>query len=70
MATIETSPSSSTPPSQQPDYEKAILLIDEAHSEDPNKTTQDGLEIPYELHYAQRCTYWLQKRAPDASMPL
>lgn len=50
-------------------YEKALAAIDSAHAEDPNKTT-DGKDTPYEFHYAQKCTSYLQKRAPDASEPL
>lgn len=51
--------------SQTP-YEKALTAIDEAHALDPNKTTVNGEEVPYELHYAQKCTFYLEKRAPDA----
>jgi hypothetical protein len=49
-----------------PDYEKALKAIDSAHAEDPNKITVDGEEIPYELHYANKMTAYLAKRAPDA----
>lgn len=48
-------------------FEAAIALIDEAHSEDPNVVTVNGKEIPYELHYAQKSTYYLGLREPDAS---
>ena len=47
-------------------YEKALAAIDEAHALDPNKTMIAGEEVPYELHYAQKCTSYLEKRAPDA----
>jgi hypothetical protein len=47
-------------------FEKALLAIDAAHSEDPNKVTINNTEMPYELHYAQKCTSYLEKRAPDA----
>ncbi|KAF2027630.1 hypothetical protein EK21DRAFT_71402 [Setomelanomma holmii] len=47
-------------------FEKALSAIDAAHALDPNKTTIAGKEIPYELHYAQKCTAYLQKRASDA----
>ena len=47
-------------------YEKALAAIDEAHALDPNKTTINGEEAPYELHYARKCTSYLEKRAPDA----
>ncbi|TVY84358.1 hypothetical protein LSUE1_G000891 [Lachnellula suecica] len=48
-------------------YEAAISLIDEAHSQDPNITIVDGVEVPYELHYARKMTHYLSLRAPDAS---
>lgn len=48
-------------------FDKAIVAIDAAHALDPNKVTIAGIETPYELHYAQKCTSYLEKRAPDAS---
>jgi hypothetical protein len=48
-------------------YEAVISLIDEAHSQDPNTTTVDGQDVPYELHYAQKMSHYLSLRAPDAS---
>jgi len=51
-------------------YTKAVSAIDAAHALDPNKVTIDGTEIPYELHYAQKCTSYLEKRHPTASEPL
>jgi hypothetical protein len=51
-------------------YEKAIALIDEAHTQDPNITAVDGKEIPYELHYAQKMSHYLTLRAPNASETL
>ncbi|KAK5993167.1 hypothetical protein PT974_06595 [Cladobotryum mycophilum] len=56
-------------PPLSPEYLQALTLIDEAHSLDP-KTTKDndGAEaIPYELHYAQKMTRWLEVRCPTAS---
>ena len=50
--------------------ERALSAIDAAHALDPNKVTINGTEMPYELHYAQKCTAYLEKRAPDASEPL
>jgi hypothetical protein len=50
--------------------QKALSTIDAAHALDPTKTTIAGQELPYELHYAQKCTSYLQKRAPEASEPL
>lgn len=51
-------------------YEKASEAIDAAHALDPNKTTVDGKELPYELHYAQKCTNYLSKRTSAPSEPL
>lgn len=48
-------------------YEAAISLIDEAHAQDPKIAIVDGHEVPYELHYAQKCSQYLEQRAPDAS---
>jgi hypothetical protein len=50
--------------------ERALTAIDTAHALDPNKVTINDTELPYELHYAQKCTSYLEKRAPDASEPL
>ena len=50
--------------------ERALTAIDAAHALDPNKVTLNNEEMPYELHYAQKCTSYLEKRAPDASEPL
>jgi len=50
-----------------PDIDRALQLIDAAHSEDPNKTTVSGTEMPYELHYADKMTSYLDKRDPNAS---
>lgn len=44
--------------------EKALELIDEAHSQDPNKTSAGE---PYELHYARRMTHYLDLHTPSAS---
>ncbi|KAI9722326.1 MAG: hypothetical protein M1812_001798 [Candelaria pacifica] len=48
------------------DYQKALGLIDEAHALDPNKTTINEEEKPYELHYAQKMSSYLEKRNPSA----
>ncbi|KAI4608060.1 hypothetical protein J4E83_009243 [Alternaria metachromatica] len=50
--------------------ERALTAIDAAHAEDPNKVTINNTSLPYELHYAQKCTSYLEKRAPSASEPL
>ncbi|KAL6703493.1 hypothetical protein ACN47E_009591 [Coniothyrium glycines] len=52
-------------------YEKALAAIDAAHALDPTITTlPDGSTIPYELHYAQKCTSYLTLHSPSASEPL
>jgi hypothetical protein len=51
-------------------YTKAVSAIDAAHALDPTKTTINGKEIPYELHYAQKCTEYLSKRRSEASETL
>ena len=47
-------------------FENAMRLIDHAHAEDPKKISVDGVSIPYELHYAQKMTHYLEKRCPAA----
>ncbi|KAK4904678.1 hypothetical protein LTR66_017878, partial [Elasticomyces elasticus] len=49
------------------DLAKALTLIDEAHALDPNKTSSGK---PYELHYAERMTHYLDLHSPDASPEL
>jgi len=50
-----------------PDLAKALALIDEAHSLDPNKANIDGIPTPYELHYARKCSEYLEKHTPNPS---
>lgn len=45
-----------------PNLEKALRLIDEAHATDPN-TTDAGR--PYELHYAEQMTKYLDLHTAD-----
>ena len=47
-------------------YSLALKLIDEAHALDPKKVTVDGKDVPYELHYAQKMSSYLEKRDPSA----
>ncbi|KAF1944589.1 hypothetical protein EJ02DRAFT_452195 [Clathrospora elynae] len=49
---------------------KALTAIDAAHALDPTIVTIANEETPYELHYAQKCTQYLEKRAPDCTEPL
>ncbi|KAF2249346.1 hypothetical protein BU26DRAFT_519451 [Trematosphaeria pertusa] len=51
-------------------YDRALSAIDAAHALDPKKITVAGKELPYELHYAQKCSEYLAKRAPSASEAL
>lgn len=44
----------------------ALKLIDEAHSKDPKTIEIDGKEKPYELHYSQKMSNFLEKRNPSA----
>ena len=45
-------------------FNRAIKLIDENHADDPTKT-KDGQ--PYELHYGQQMTHYLDLHTSDAS---
>ncbi|KAL9103728.1 MAG: hypothetical protein Q9187_008977, partial [Circinaria calcarea] len=47
-------------------FDHALRLIDEAHAEDPKKITINGIEKPYELHYAQKMSHYLEQRYPAA----
>jgi hypothetical protein len=58
-------------------YEAALLAIDTAHSLDPTSfsppitaSNPTPAPIPYELHYAQKSTAYLNRLAPDASEAL
>ena len=48
-------------------FENALTLMDEAHSQDPNKIEINHQSVPYELHYAQKMTSYLYERKPDAN---
>ncbi|KKZ61429.1 hypothetical protein EMCG_03942 [[Emmonsia] crescens] len=48
-------------------FEQALVRIDDAHREDPNIVTVDGSQVPYELHYANKMTKYLEQRDPSAS---
>lgn len=47
-------------------YEKALALIDEANSADPNPVRDDGRDWPKELLYSERMSDMLRRFAPDA----
>ena len=52
--------------SEQEQLEKAIALIDEANTEDPNQETAGDKTWPKELLYSQRMSDMLERYAPDA----
>jgi hypothetical protein len=47
-------------------FQRAVALIDEAHAKDPRIVQVDGVDTPYELHYARKMTEYLEKRASKA----
>jgi hypothetical protein len=51
-------------------FRKAIALIDEENSRDPNKELVNGALVPRELLYSQRLTGWVLKLEPNASEAL
>jgi len=60
-----------------PDLDKALTLIDAAHSEDPNtfipaNAPIDTIPTPYELHYASKMTSYLSRleSAPSDNLAL
>ena len=53
-------------PQQQSIFDKAVVLIDAANSEDPYQDTADGKEWPKELLYSHRMADMLQRYQPDA----
>jgi hypothetical protein len=50
-----------------PDIDATLAAIDAAHALDPNKIERNGKSIPYELHYAEKCTHYLEKHTSSAS---
>ena len=47
-------------------FELALQLIDEAHSQDPNIIAVDGKDQPYELYYSRKMSGYLEKHFPNA----
>jgi len=47
-------------------FEKAVVLMDEANSQDPNKETADGKEWPKELLYSHRMAEMIDRFKPEA----
>lgn len=53
-----------------PDLPRALSLIDAAHALDPNThTLPDGTTLPYELHYANKCTQYLDLHFSSSERP-
>lgn len=50
-----------------PDVTRALELVDAAHREDPNMIEVNGETLPYELHYAQEMSKFLDLHTPDAN---
>lgn len=50
----------------RPKFERALELIDGAHAQDPNRIVVDGKDQPYELHYSQKMSSYLQKRCSSS----
>lgn len=48
-------------------YELALERIDQAHSDDPNQVESNNTTTPYELHYARKMTFYLERINPAAS---
>ncbi|OQD72846.1 hypothetical protein PENDEC_c018G03659 [Penicillium decumbens] len=48
-------------------YELALERIDQAHSDDPNQIESNNTTLPYELHYARKMTFYLERINPTAS---
>ena len=51
---------------QQPAFERAIALIDDANRQDPNQEQADGKNWPKELLYSQRMSDMIERYAPEA----
>lgn len=51
-------------------FERAIALIDEENSRDPNRELVNGQPVPRELLYSQRLTDWVLRLEPNASEAL
>ncbi|ETN40403.1 uncharacterized protein HMPREF1541_04680 [Cyphellophora europaea CBS 101466] len=52
-----------------PDVPAALSAIDAAHALDPNTIISPDSQspVPYELHYALKCTAYLRKHTPEPS---
>lgn len=51
-------------------FERAVELIDEENSLDPNFDVVEGKNVPRELLYSQRLTDWVLRLEPNASEAL
>lgn len=48
-------------------YDGALQRIDAAHKDDPNTITTTNTTKPYELHYAEQMSFYLERLNPNAS---
>lgn len=48
-------------------YDRALERIDLAHKDDPNTIEVNNETLPYEFHYAQKMTKYLERLNPNAS---
>ncbi len=48
-------------------FDRAISLIDQENSGDPNRELRNGQAVPRELLYSQRVTAWVLRLEPNAS---
>ncbi|KAJ5532806.1 hypothetical protein N7494_009358 [Penicillium frequentans] len=48
-------------------YDRALERIDLAHKDDPNTIEVNNETLPYEYHYAQKMTKYLERLNPTAS---
>src|ERR1700740_3496536 len=52
-------------------YERALRCIDDAHTQDPNLiAVHNATQRPYEMHYAEKMTRYLEQYDPSASETL
>ncbi|KAK3202648.1 hypothetical protein GRF29_154g277502 [Pseudopithomyces chartarum] len=51
-------------------FDRALSAIDAAHALDPNTKIIGATSLPYELHYAQKCTSYLHQLSPSPSPAL
>lgn len=50
--------------------ETVLAAIDAAMADDPARVVDDGVDLPYGVHYARRMSHWLARLVPTPSEPL